>query len=390
MFMIKEDKIIVSVNARNISYYRELGYEVSFSNFNDKINLEVPIEQVSKFSKERITAICDVCESETNLSILKYWKNYERGGFNFYSCFSCKNKKKEMTNLEKWGVSSYSQTQEFKEKSTKTFLEKYGVTNPNKSVEIREKIKNTCLEKYGYTHAMLLPEIQEANRIWMSSDEFKEKSKKTLLEKYSVDSYSKTEEFKQKISDKRDEILLKIRKTFLERYGVDSIFKVQSFREKYLSDLEKIEKNRINTCLERYGVTNVSKVSEIMKRIMDTKVEKNISVDVELLGPWEKYKKEVNKLTKRNKSKLFEEWNGLDYYDNEPITKYFGLLHTHRFYPSIDHKISVFYGFKENISPDKISAIDNLCITKRYINSIKKSMIDVEFIEKLKSGETEL
>ncbi len=300
-----------------------------------------------------------MCEIETNLSILKYWKNYERGGFNFYSCFSCKNKKKEMTNLEKWGVTSYSKTEEFKEKSTKTFLEKYGVTNP---------------------------EIQESNRIWMSSDEFKQKSKKTLMKNYGVDSYSKTEEFKQKISDKKDEIVKKIRNTFLNKYGVDSIFKVQGFRERYLSDLDRIEEKKINTCLERYGVTNVSKVSEIMKKIMDTKVEKNISINVELLGLWEKYKKEVNKLTKRNKFKLFEEWDGFDYYDNELISKYFSLPHTHRFYPSIDHKISVFYGFKENISPDKISSIENLCITKRYINSIKKTMIDSEFIEKFKNN----
>lgn len=382
--MIKEEKIIVSINSRNISYYRELGYEVSFKSFSDKIYLEVPINQVSKFSKEKITAICDVCKSESSLSILKYWKNYERGGYNFYSCFSCKNKKKEMTNLKKWGVPSFSQTNEFKEKSTKTFLNKYGVTNPNKNKEIREKIKRTCVEKYGYTHAMLSPEIKEMNRIWMSSDEFKSKSKETLMEKYGVDSYSKTDEFKKKISEKKYEILEKIKKTFLEKYGVDSIFKINGFREKYLSDLESIEKKKIDTCLERYGVTNVSKVPEIMNKIMNTKVERNIILDVNLLDPWKKYKKEVNKLTRRNKSKLFEEWDGIDYYDNEPITKYFSFSHTHRFYPSIDHKISVFYGFKENIPPDKISSIDNLCITKRYINSIKRTMIDIDFLEKFK------
>jgi len=384
MFMIKEDKIKVSINARNINYYRELGYEVCLSKFSDENLLEVSIAQVSKSSKLRITAICDVCKVENNLSIVKYWKNYERGGYNFYSCFSCKNKKKEMTNLEKWGVNSFSQTKEFKEKSKKTFMENYGVTNPNKSLEIRNKIKNTCLEKYGYTHAMLSPEIKESNRIWMSSDEFKEKSKKTLREKYGVESFSKTEQFRKIISDKKVEILQKIKNTFLEKYNVDCIFKVDGFREKYLSDIKELENKRVNTCLERYGVTNVSKVSEIMKKIMNTKIEKNISVDLELLEPWQKYKREVTKLTNRNKTKLYEDWDGLDYYDNEYITKYFSLSHTHRFYPSIDHKISVFYGFKEKISPEKIASIENLCITKRYINSIKKTMVDDEFIIKFK------
>ena len=37
--MIKEEKILISINARNISHYRELGYELSFSSFTEKINL---------------------------------------------------------------------------------------------------------------------------------------------------------------------------------------------------------------------------------------------------------------------------------------------------------------------------------------------------------------
>ncbi len=44
-------------------------------------------------------------------------------------------------------------------------------------------------------------------------------------------------------------------------------------------------------------------------------------------------------------------------------------------YPSIDHKISLFYGFENNMNPEEIGSIDNLCITKRYINSIKGRVI---------------
>jgi hypothetical protein len=40
-------------------------------------------------------------------------------------------------------------------------------------------------------------------------------------------------------------------------------------------------------------------------------------------------------------------------------------------YPTIDHKNSVFYGFMNNIPPEDISDISNLCITKRFINSSK-------------------
>lgn len=381
--MIKEDKIIVSVNARNIKYYRDLGYEVSFSKFTDKIDIEVSVDKVNKNSKEKITAICDICKSETKLGLFKYWRNYERGGYNFYSCFKCKNKKKEKTNFNKYGVSSFSQTNEFKEKIYKTNMEKYGVSNPNKLKEIREKIKDTCIEKYGYSHAMLSPEIIESNRIWMSSEEFKSKSKETLKKKYGVESYSKTDEFKKNLLDKKEIILSKIKETCIQKYGVDSIFKIDGFREKYFSDLEIIENKKIETCLERYGVTNVSKVPEIMDKIMSTKIEKNIVIPYESMSECEKYKKDVRKFTNRNKPNLYENWGGFDFYDGENLKKYLGLIHTHRFYPTIDHKISVFYGFKNNIDPEKISNLENLCITKRYLNSIKKTLIDYEFIEKM-------
>ena len=48
------------------------------------------------------------------------------------------------------------------------------------------------------------------------------------------------------------------------------------------------------------------------------------------------------------------------FYDNELIIGYFSYTHTHRFYPTIDHKISTYYGFKNNISPLEIADIHNL------------------------------
>ena len=65
------------------------------------------------------------------------------------------------------------------------------------------------------------------------------------------------------------------------------------------------------------------------------------------------------------------------------IKGYLSYSHTHRFYPTMDHKISVFYGFINSIDPNFIGSIDNLCITKRSINSKKREMIEEEFLEKL-------
>jgi hypothetical protein len=121
--MIKEKNVLVSVNLRNISHYKSLGYDIHIGGISDKKLLEVMIKNVPKNSNIRITAICDLCSSEKYINISKYWRNFERGGYNFYSCFSCKNKKKEMTNLKLFGVKSFSETDDFKKKYSKTCLE---------------------------------------------------------------------------------------------------------------------------------------------------------------------------------------------------------------------------------------------------------------------------
>ena len=88
------------------------------------------------------------------------------------------------------------------------------------------------------------------------------------------------------------------------------------------------------------------------------------------------YKNECRRLTKRNSKILYENWDGIDFYDGELIKPYLLYSHRSRLYPTIDHKISLHWGFMNGISPEDISDISNLCITKRYINSKKR---DTEF-----------
>ena len=90
------------------------------------------------------------------------------------------------------------------------------------------------------------------------------------------------------------------------------------------------------------------------------------------------YRRKVDKLTREIKSLLIEKWNGMDYYDGEYILYNFNLKYTHADYPTIDHKISVYYGFKNNLPPEEISKLDNLCITKRRINSTKYNKSEYE------------
>lgn len=84
------------------------------------------------------------------------------------------------------------------------------------------------------------------------------------------------------------------------------------------------------------------------------------------------YRNEVRRLTLKSSKILFKNWDGKDYYDNELISENFNLPHNHSCYPTIDHKMSIYYGYKNNIKPDKISDVSNLCVTKRGINSSKR------------------
>ena len=71
----------------------------------------------------------------------------------------------------------------------------------------------------------------------------------------------------------------------------------------------------------------------------------------------------------------------VDYYDGEYIQEYFELEHNDKRYPTIDHKISVYYGFVNKIEASVIGSESNLCITKRSINSSKREQIEEQFNE---------
>lgn len=148
------------------------------------------------------------------------------------------------------------------------------------------------------------------------------------------------------------------KKTCLEKYGVDSFFKTNEYKQKFE-----------NTCLDKYGVKNPFQSSEIIDKIKNTNISN---------GNWSKsnecyalYRRKVYHETSKNKLKLLENWDGHDYYDNEFILDNFHLNHNNNKYPTIDHKISVLYGYENNISIIEISDISNLCITKKSINSSK-------------------
>lgn len=101
------------------------------------------------------------------------------------------------------------------------------------------------------------------------------------------------------------------------------------------------------------------------------------------LTDFAKFKWQVDNLTSKNKRKLFKNWNGFDFYDDEYILDNLKLHYNSQGYPTVDHKISVVFGFKNKYSPEYISSLDNLCITKRKLNNEKYTKSEVEFKKKL-------
>jgi len=371
--MIKERNILVKINCRNVTHFKNLGYEIQ----NGVKEILISVCDLLPGSKVKITAICEICSSENILNYNKYLSNFNRNSKNYYSCFKCKNHVKENTCIERYGVKSYSMTNEFKETES---LKWRGI---KKGADKGEK---TMLERYGVKSYFETQESKDHNRKWMASDEFRNKSKNTLIERYGVDSYSKTDEFKNRITEQKEVSMEKSKHTFLEKYGVEFYSQTDEYKNIYNAKKNDIILKNKETCLDRYGFDNVSKVPKIKKAMIDTKIERGIIVPEHLLSEWELYKKNVRQITNKFKKELYENWNGIDYYDGENIKGYFSHTHTHRFYPTIDHKNSVYYGFLNNIDPSEIGSIKNLCITKRFINSTKSKMNEKEFLEFLKNN----
>jgi len=205
------------------------------------------------------------------------------------------------------------------------------------------------------------------------------KNIRTNNERYDCDNVFQYEDVKNKIVYTNNEkygvdypsqdkdIRLKIVETNINNFGCDNPAK---------SDIvqEKMKK----TCIERYGADNYnkSKKSEELRIINGRQIPNFYKTEFEI------YQNKIRNITKTLKKYIFKYWEGYDYYDGEYIKDNLSLKPGNSLYPTIDHKTSIFYGFINNISINDISHIDNLCITKRNINSSKNKKCEDEFKQK--------
>lgn len=187
------------------------------------------------------------------------------------------------------------------------------------------KLKDTNKEKYGVEY-------------YSQHEDRNNKVRKTSMKKYGVDHYSKTKEYLQKRS-----------KTNLEKFGVENPF----------MDIEKIKSSFNN----KYGVDHPSK---LLTEDGEAYFFLGNWTPRSKRSDWDLYKSTVRNQTNHNIKLL--KWDGYDFYDGTYIKDNFSLNHLDSDYPTIDHKISIYDGFLNNISTHIISGVDNLCWTKRSIN----------------------
>ena len=351
--MIKNNECKVEITTRNKKYYNDRNHNCEVG---DVISIDV--STMAKRSHNIITVICEICKNESKLSFVKYNINFDRGGF--YSCKKCSGIKRKKTTFEKYGVEYATQRLDQKEKQSE----------------------------------------------WMSSKEFRDKSNKTQINKYGV-LFVQTDKFREDNSIKHKEIIKskkdrgdyncplslssnrELRESAMfEKYGHTYSFHVEGIKDKIqTTNLEKyghispfgniLISNKVkNTFFTKYGVDNPFKSKDIQDKIKEyRKLNKILNKNSEFIS----YRSKIRYLTTKISNYLYENWDGYDYYDNQYIRDNFNLHSNSNDYPTIDHKISCLYGFKNNISIDIISDISNLCITKRIINSKKSQLNEDEF-----------
>jgi hypothetical protein len=341
--MVKNNESKVKITTRNIKYYTDRNYICKIGDI-----ISIDINTMPKNSHNKVIAICEVCSVENEIQFSKYNKNKNNQGY--YCCHKCSG----------------------------------------------DKFKKTMFNKYGVEFGGQLDFVRESNKKWMSSEEFKDKSKIKIKKIYDVGHYSKTDKFKKDMSLKIKEIV-KLKKEegiydcpFLWKNNRELREKgmIDKYGATYSFQIPEIKKKIQDKNLEKFGHVSPFGNDEIKIKLKDKIIYKNENdITVYLSNIYSKkefnvYRRKIKYKTDIVRKQLFENWNGYDFYDGEYIKDNLDLHWNNKNYPTIDHKISCFFGYINNIPVDEISNISNLCITKRFINVEKGHLSNDEFLTK--------
>lgn len=160
-------------------------------------------------------------------------------------------------------------------------------------------------------------------------------------------------------------------------YGATAVRNLLKQRGVILKSTPSRIKNVIKTTKERYGVENYGQLQESREKLRKRNNAKVFKF--EFSTSFEEYRKKVNNITSNNKKRMPKP--KIDYYTNLPFLKETSdpFLMQGDLYPTIDHKLSVFYCYVNNISAEECGSISNLCWTYRFINSKKMFLTESMF-----------
>lgn len=246
----------------------------------------------------------------------------------------CRQHNTILTSREKYGVDHVTKTREFQDAKKITNLEKYGAEFIFQSLDFKAKRENTMISKYGVIEIMQDPIFAKKQQ---------ESTKKTVIEKYDCEYVTQTNIFKEKS-----------KQTNLLNLGVE--YPMQS-------DIIKLKSKK--TCMINYGVSNPLRSSVIKKKIR---------IKMENAGCWTKLSDMPNFIHYSRLVWLETRKNDLTTLPNHDRR---GKNDYH-----LDHKYSIFEGFKNNILPSIIGNIKNLEFIpyKENLTKGKKSSVDIDYI----------
>lgn len=283
------------------------------------INMKEYYDKCLKKDKE---GVCEMCEQPT-----KFINCYR--GYRKYCTIGCLNNAQKYSEKQR-NINSVS-------------ISKIDFALAN------SKRKATCLKKYNQPH---VSQVKSCN----------EKKIKTNMSRYGS----------------ADTLNLSLCKSNRIKSLTENKEEIQKKRLKKICDSDNIAmalSKRRETCLDRYGVDSVFKLDNTWDVIRSNNYKNKKWINPENLEGYDKYHYEVMKETKLHTKKLRSEFTGKCYYFNTELNK----KKHDRFQMTVDHKISIFYGYNNNIPASVIGNYDNLCVCSRIVNCIKNLLTEEEF-----------
>ncbi len=251
--MILDTHVEIKGNPSNISYYKNLGYDIQ----NNK-PITIPINILPNSSHVIINTKCDFCDNITKSVYKNYYKITKKLTSPYY-CIKCKYKKVEETNISKYGTKSNLSTPETIKKIKETNIKKYGKEHHTQSELFKDKVKLSNLEKYNKEH-------------FFQTDFFKTKSDETKLSKYNTNNPMELQFIKDRMKKTlNDNIFKKYKKLLCDDYTILNYEKCNfNIKHKKCNTIFNIDiKKLYDRCRRKLGICSVCFPASEIKSIKE-------------------------------------------------------------------------------------------------------------------------